>query len=178
MQWSRGIMLTLCQLTRPILLALIIATAPASLAFSADQDPVAVVKKFNAAITARDIDTALSTLADGSVQLQLRAIHPGMSDNPPLTADLQKNWQMVAAIVFPTTEAYERTVSINSSVVDGDVATVWADAVTRTKRKNEPDAMVLRFSEVYLLVNKTGAWQIAAIADNRKPDTIAVEPEG
>jgi hypothetical protein len=37
--------------------------------------------------------------------------------------------------------------------------------------------MVLQFSEVYLLVKKSGQWRIAAVADNRQPDNVPVAPQ-
>lgn len=141
---------------------------------AADSDPAAVVQKFNAAITARDIDTALEQLAEGSVQFQLRAIHPGMSDNPPLTADLRVTWQTVGAILFPMSDVYERTAAVTTVEADGDVATVWANTTTHTLRKDKEEPMDLAFSEVYLLIKKPDGWKIAGIADNRKPDTIRV----
>jgi ketosteroid isomerase-like protein len=160
------------------LVALGLAIAFSSPATAEDQlDPVATVKLFNSAVTARDMDTAMATLAEGSVQIQLRAVHPGMSDDPPLTGDLTKTWQMVAAIVFPMSEAYSRTVEITSSTEDGDVATVWANTTTRTDRKDKSEPMVLQFSEVYLLVKKSGQWRIAAVADNRQPDNVPVAPQ-
>jgi len=140
----------------------------------AGDSPAEVVLRFNEAVTARDMDTAMAQLADGSVQIQLRAAHPGMSSNPPLTADLHKNWEMVGAILFPTTDAYSRELTITSEQLDGDIATVWADTVTTTHRKNVAEPMVLEFSELYLLVKKEGRWKIAACADNRQPDTIQV----
>ena len=141
---------------------------------AAADSPEEVVLRFNQAITERDMDTAMAQLADGSVQIQLRAAHPGMSNNPPLTADLHKNWQMVGAILFPTTDAYSREVTVTSEQFDGELATVWTDTVTTTHRKNVAEPMVLAFSELYLLVKKEGQWKIAAAADNRQPDTIRV----
>jgi ketosteroid isomerase-like protein len=141
----------------------------------ADQ-AAAVVGAFNAAITARDVEAVMATLADGSVQFQLRAVHPGMSDNPPLTADLQTTWKTVGAILFPMSDVYERKSEIASVTAIGDVATVWAETKTHTVRKGKSAAMNLEFTEVYLLVKKSGEWKIAGIADNRQPDNIPVSP--
>jgi hypothetical protein len=135
--------------------------------------PVAVVQAFNAAVTAREIDAALATLAEGSVQIQLRAMHPGMSDNPPLTGDLRKTWQMVGTILFPASESYDRLVEITGATANGDVATVWTNTSTRTVRKGGTAPTDMLFTEVYLLVYKQGRWQIAAIADNRAGSKIA-----
>jgi ketosteroid isomerase-like protein len=143
-------------------------------AIAANDEASAVVEKFNAAITARDTETAMTTLADGSVQFQLRAVHPGMSDTPPLTADLKATWQAVAAILFPVSDVYERKVDITQSHVLGEIATVWTNTTTHTVRKGEAEPMDLEFTEVYLLVKKPDGWKIAGIADNRKPDNISV----
>ena len=136
--------------------------------------PADVVRAFNSAISERDIDSALAQLADGGVVIQLRPAHPGMPAEPPLTGDLLKTWQMVGAILFPSTDAYSRVPEITEVTEKGEIATVWADTVTTTHRKNVAEPMVLKFSEMYLLVRKHGEWKIAANADNRAPDTITV----
>lgn len=141
-------------------------------------DAAAVVEQFNSAITARDMETAMSTLADGSVQFQLRAVHPGMSDNPPLTADLATTWKTVAAILFPMSDAYERKATVTEVQAIGEVATVWANTTTHTERKGRDEPMDLEFTEVYLLVKKVDGWKIAAVADNRQPDNIPVAGDG
>lgn len=139
------------------------------------QDPAGVVRQFNAAITERDIDAALATLAEGSVQMQLRAVHPGMSENPPLTADLPTMWKTVAAVLFQISESYTRSADISESTADGEIATVWANTTTRTKRKDKDEATERSFSEVYLLVKKDGSWKIAAMADNRSRDNVQID---
>lgn len=140
----------------------------------ADSAPDDVVRTFNNAISTRDLDTALAQLADGGVVIQLRPPHPGMPADPPLTGDLVKTWQMVGAILFPSTQAYSRVATITEVTEKGDIATVWADTTTTTQRKGVAEPMVLSFSEMYLLVKKNGTWKIAANADNRQPDTITV----
>jgi len=147
--------------------------------FAADsqQAVTAVVSDFNAAVTARDVDAIMATLAEGSVQIQLRPMHPGMPDNPRLTGDLRKNWQMVAAILFPASDAYERKATITDVVVNGDVATVWTDTRSHTQRTGK-EPLHRQFTEVYLLVKKDDRWQIATIADNRQPGNIRVDGEG
>jgi ketosteroid isomerase-like protein len=155
-----------------LLLASLVASASEQI--TADQ-AVATVERFNAAITARDVDAIMATLADGSVQFQLRAVHPGMSDNPPLTADLAATWKAVAAILFPMSDVYERKAVITAAQAQGDIATVWADTTTHTLRKGNTEPMNLAFSEVYLLIKKPDGWKIAGIADNRKPDNIRVD---
>jgi len=161
-----------------ILRALVIATLLAGWPAFADEQAdaaAAAVTAFNAAITARDMDTAMDLLAEGSVQFQLRPVHPGMSDNPPLTADLPGTWKTVAAILFPMSEVYERTASVTQATASGEVATVWTDTTTVTQRKDKAEPMELNFSEVYLLVKKPNGWKIAGVADNRKPDNIRVD---
>jgi hypothetical protein len=90
--------------------ALMIVSLFTCLPAQADEsaDAAAVVERFNAAVTARDMETAMDTLADGSVRFQLRAVQPGMSNTPPLTADLRGTWKAVAGILFPMSESYER----------------------------------------------------------------------
>jgi ketosteroid isomerase-like protein len=156
-----------------LLVALVLQAAHADPA----ADAVATVRQFNEAIGARDMDTAMAALADGSVQLQLRAIHPGMSDSPPLTADLKKNWQLVGAILFPMTNAYTRELTVTKVIAEGDIATVWTETTTRTERKQGADTPTEQhFSEVYLLVRKPGGWKIAVVADNRQPDNVVIGP--
>lgn len=162
----------LCPTSMALLTLWALSGAPALAA--AGDDAAAVVEKFNAAITSRDMETAMSTLADGSVQFQLRAVHPGMSDNPPLTADLQTTWKTVAAILFPMSDAYERTAKVTGVTSIGEVATVWVETKTRTSRKGREEPMELEFTEVYLLVKKADGWKIAGVADNRQPDNIPV----
>ncbi len=144
------------------------------LAQAADSSPAATIKAFNDAINSRDIDTMVAQLAKGGVQLSLRPAHPGMPAEMPLSSDIQGTWRTVGAVLFSTTESYQRSVSITDSVENGDLATVWADAITTTVRKAGDEPMVLNFSELYLLVKKDGRWQIAAYADNRQPDNIDI----
>lgn len=131
--------------------------------------------EFNASVTQRDMDTAMGLLAEGSVQYQIQPAHPGMPEDQPLTADMPTMWKTVAAILFPTTDAYERQVEITDVRVDGELAVVWTQTKTITRRKDKKEPMVLEFSEVYFLVNKnqTG-WLIAGNASNRPIDEIPV----
>jgi hypothetical protein len=131
--------------------------------------------EFNEAITTRDMDTAMSLLADGGVQFHLHPAHPGMSLDHPLTEDMPTMWKTVSAILFPTTDAYERTVEIEDVHVDGELAVVWTQTQTITHRKGTEKPMILNFSEMYFLVNKDGTgWLIAGTATNRPVDSIAV----
>ena len=161
----------------PLITLLLAISAAQMLPAPADERiaPAQVVATFNAAVTARDMDTAMAQLAEGGVQFQLRAAHPGMSDNPPLTAGLEPMWKTVGAILFPTTDSYERKTEVIDARTDGEVATVWTNTTTITQRKNVEEPMVLNFTELYLLVLKDGRWQIAAMIDNRQPDSIRVD---
>lgn len=143
-------------------------------AWAADEGPADVVLAFNQAVSDRDMDTAMAQLADGGVMFQLRPAHPGMPENPPLTADLVTMWKTVGAILFPTTDSYQRVPEITQVTEFGELATVWANTTTTTQRKGVAEPMVLNFSEMYVLVKKGGTWKIAANADNRQPDNIVV----
>jgi hypothetical protein len=84
-------------------------------------------------------------------------------------------WTTVSAILFPTTESYERTVTVRSVQADGELAVVWTDTKTVTYLKGKDEPMVLNFSEMYFLVNKGGTgWLIAGTATNRPVDSIPV----
>ena len=155
-------------------IAILLAAVPALADEQADT-AAAIVTSFNAAITARDMDTAMGLLADGSVQFQLRPVHPGMSDNPPLTGDLAGTWKTVAAILFPMSEVYERTASVTQVTAIGEVATVWTETTTATRRKDQAARTERNFSEVYLLVKKPDGWKIAGVADNRPPDNVRLD---
>ena len=149
-----------------------------SIATAADANtPEETVLAFNEAIAKRDTAAIQAALAEGSVQIQLRPAHPGMPEDPPLTGDLKKTWEVVAAILFPSTESYIREIDVTQSYSDGEVATVWVNTTTHTQRKQVAESMVLTFSEVYMLVKKDNQWKIAVIADNRAPDNIVVGAE-
>lgn len=166
------------RLIQTVLTALVIvATAPAvATADDASTHPAAqAILEFNKAVTTRDMDTAMTLLADGGVQFNLHAAHPGMSEDHPLTEDMATMWKTVSAILFPTTESYERNVEIVDVHADGELAVVWTQTQTVTHRKGKDQPMVLDFSEMYFLVNKnhTG-WRIAGTATNRPVDEIPV----
>jgi ketosteroid isomerase-like protein len=164
----------------PALLSALILFAAWAPRGSAETDdashPAALmIIKFNEAITARDMDTAMSLLADGGVQFNLHPAHPGMPVDHPLTEDMPTMWKTVSPILFSTTDSYERTVRIDDVHTDGELAVVWTQTKTVTYRKGKTEPMVLNFSEMYFLVNKddTG-WLIAGTATNRPVDTIPV----
>jgi hypothetical protein len=93
-----------------------------------------VIIEFNEAVTTRDMDTAMALLADGGVQFHLHPAHPGMSTDHPLTEDMPTMWKTVSAILFPTTDAYERIVQIDTVHTDGELAVVWTQTKTVTYR--------------------------------------------
>jgi hypothetical protein len=133
------------------------------------------VIQFNQSVTNRDMDAAIALLAEGSVLYQLHPAHPGMSEDQPLTADMPAMWKTVGAILFPTTDAYERQIEIADVFADGELAVVWTRTKTVTHRKGIEEPMVLEFSEMYLLVNKDNTgWLIAGNATNRPVDDIPV----
>ncbi|MFQ5635461.1 MAG: nuclear transport factor 2 family protein [Gammaproteobacteria bacterium] len=157
--------LTLC-LTTPL---------PASAADDPPHPAAQAVLDFNNAVTERDMDAAMALLADGGVQFHLHPAHPGMPEDPPLTEDMATMWTMVSAILFPTTDSYERRIEIGDVHADGELAVVWTKTRTVTERKGVAEPMVLDFSEMYFLVNKNGGgWRIAGTATNRPVDEIPV----
>lgn len=133
------------------------------------------IVEFNESVTNRDIDAAIELLAEGSIQYQIQPAHPGIPEDQPLTADMIAMWRTVAAILFPTTDSYERIVEITDVRVDGELATVWTKTKTITHRKDKEEPMVLEFSEMYFLVNRNDTgWLIAGNASNRPVDDIPV----
>jgi len=133
------------------------------------------VVEFNDAVTQRDMDAAMSLIADGGIQYHLRPAHPGMPEDHPLTEDMATMWKTVAAILFPTTDSYMRTVEIENVQIDGELAVVWTQTRTVTQRKGKDEPMILTFSEMYFLVNKNeSGWRIAGTASNRPIDSIPV----
>jgi ketosteroid isomerase-like protein len=160
-----------------VCLAALVAVAVAPTAIAADDaHPAArAILEFNNAVTTRDMDTAMALLADGGVQFHLHPAHPGMSEDHPLTEDMATMWNTVSAILFPTTESYERKIEIVDVHADGELAVVWTQTQTVTHRKGKDKPMVLDFSEMYFLVNKNDmGWRIAGTATNRPVDEIPV----
>lgn len=126
------------------------------------------VRAFNAEVTARNLDGALSLLAPGSVQFVRGASHADMGETDDrLAQDLTTQWQVVGAVLFSSTESYERSVEVTSVEADGDVATVWTRTRTETTQAAGAPPAVLEFSEVWLLLRLKGEWKIAGLANNR-----------
>ena len=139
-------------------------------AYPAGQDPVNVVKAFNAAITDRKNDAITAQLAKGGVQFTLRTAHAGMTGAPTgITSDLVAHWGMVTPLLFTVTSSYKRTPEIVDSRVDGEVATVWTRISTETVERDGKSRKE-SFTELYLLVHSSDGWKIGAIVDNRGTD--------
>jgi ketosteroid isomerase-like protein len=133
------------------------------------------VVSFNQAINEENIDAAVALIAEGAVQFNLHPAHPGMPEDHPLTEDMTAMWKTVGAILFPSTESYERLVQIQNFQVGGELAVVWTQTKTVTVRKGKTEPMVLNFSEMYFLVNKNNTgWKLAGTANNRPVDSIPV----
>lgn len=135
--------------------------------------PEDVVKSFNQALTARNIDNALPLFAKGSVQFTLKAAHPGMTTPTGLTTDLRTHWSTIAPLLFTVTKTYKRVPTVVQSRVEGDLATVWTRIASQTVEpngKSREDS----FGEVYVLIRGPDGWKIGAIADNRGTDKLDV----
>ena len=172
---QRVVMMTLAALA--LLLPLAWAFQAAAESADAEHPAAAAIVEFNKAVTERDMETAIALLAEGSVQFNLHPAHPGMPEDHPLTEDMAKGWTVVSSILFPTTDSYERLVTIEDVRADGELATVWTRTRTITRQKGKTEPMVLEFSEMYLVVNKNDTgWRIAGNATNRPVDSIVVGP--
>lgn len=156
-----------------LLTALLGLTLPAAACGTTDEAVAADrVRAFNEAVTARDLDGAVALLAPGSVQLVRGASHADMGEpDDRLAQDLTTQWQVVGAVLFSSTASYERSVRVTSVEARGDVATVWTDTRTATVQAAGTPAVVLEFSEVWLLLRLDGEWKIAALANNRPVTT-------
>lgn len=164
---------------RSLLAALTLGLAAVIPTMAADNDthPAAqTVLDFNTAITSRDMETALPLLADGGILYHLHPAHPGMPEDHPLTEDMATMWKTVSAVLFSTTDSYARNIEILDVRADGELAVVWTQMHTVTKRKGKDGAMTLDFSEMYFLIDKNNSgWRIAGTATNRPVDDISVE---
>lgn len=156
---------TLCLL----LLTACAFTTASTWATSETPAPEAVVRAFNAAISGRDLDAALATLATGAVNFSFGSVHgfsAGQGAAEPLTSDLALHWRTVAPVLYSASRRYERRIEQATTHVDGALAVVW----TRLRTTTEPqsgDARVLEFAETYLLHLDKGEWKIAGIANSR-----------
>ncbi|MDP2324840.1 MAG: hypothetical protein Q8N51_12530 [Gammaproteobacteria bacterium] len=158
-----------------ILLAIFLFTAAAH---AAEPGPADVVKAFNGAITARNLDAALTYFAKGSVHYTLRSAHGGIAPGEGgITSDLKDHWSMIGPVVISSTTVYQRIPEILATRVDGELATVWAMISSRTVDHAGKEQKG-KFSEVYLLVRTAAGWQIGAIADNRGATAFAGAPAG
>ncbi len=159
---------------RLVTIVLTAALLTPALVHAGEKSPADAVKAFNTAINQKNLDAVTAALAEGGVNFTLRAAHPGMSSDMPLTGDLIANWKTVAAVLFSTTESYTRDVEITNIIEDGDIATVWADATTTSVRNAGEDTRVNNFSELYVVVKRDGAWEIGAYLDNRAVDSLII----
>lgn len=163
-------------MTRPLLalwagaaLMLLGATAPAGPAAG----PADVVQAFNAAISRRDLESALARFAKGSVQFTLKAAHAGTGPPAGLTTDLRTHWSTIGPVLLAMTTSYDRAAVPLDSRIDGDLATVWTRTTT-TSTSLKGEKREESFAEVYVLVREGGEWRIGAIADTRGTDKLAV----
>ena len=137
--------------------------------------PSAVVRGFNESLTRRELEKALTFIAPGGVQFNLRPSHAGLGTAPDaLTSDLRAHWSMIGPVLFSATQAYRRQVDVVDERTEGDVATVWTNTTTTSARPDGPRPRTDQFSEIYLLVRQAGEWKIGAIADNRRPNDVGL----
>jgi hypothetical protein len=147
------------------------------LALSANEAraPAAVVSKFNAAITGRDLQQALGYVGPGGVQFILRPSHTGLGvQQQGLSADLRAHWSMVGSVLFAATKSYVRKVEIIDTRVEDDVATVWTRTETETVRADGLGSRRDVFVELYVVLRADGQWKISAVADSRRPNDVGL----
>ena len=154
------------------LLCVLALTAAAGCA-TAENDvtaaPVAVVRAFNAAVSARELDAALARLEPGAVNFNFGSAHsftaaPGVKE--PLTSDLALHWRAITPVLYGTSRSYVRSVEAATAHVDGPLAVVWARVRTVTEPA-EGGATTREFAETYVLRLDEGAWRIAGVASSR-----------
>ncbi len=163
----------MCRFSRTTLCLLLLTactfTTASTRAASEPPAPEVVVRAFNAAISGRDLDAALATLATGAVNFNFGSVH-GFSASQgtaePLTSDLALHWRTVAPVLYSASRRYERRVEQATTHVDGTLAMVWTRLRTTTEPKSG-DARILEFAETYLLRLDKGEWKIAGIANAR-----------
>ncbi|MGD9597741.1 MAG: hypothetical protein AB7G76_06905 [Steroidobacteraceae bacterium] len=131
--------------------------------------PVAVIHAFNAAISGRQLDQALATLAPGAVKFNFGSAHrfsapPGGAE--PLTSDLAVQWRTVAPVLYAANQRYLREIVAATAHIEGDLATVWA-RVRTTSEARDGNRTVLEFAESYILKLDDGVWRIAGVANAR-----------
>jgi hypothetical protein len=138
-------------------------------------DAAAVVKSFNAAVTARSVEKAVGHFVTGGVQFNIRPAHTGLGGaQQGVTTELTAHWSMIGPVLFAATKSYSRQVEVLDSRAEGDVATVWTRTRTETLRADRAAPGRDEFLEIYLLVRTGGAWKIGAIADNRVPNDVGI----
>ena len=152
-----------------LLASLLLSIGPA---IAADE-PAAVVQAFNQAISSKNLEGALGLMAEGAVQFTLRPAHAGVADSAKISGDLATHWRTIGPVLFGVTATYRRTPTIVTARTDGDLATVWVQMSTATEERSGKQRQD-SFSELYLLARVGDSWRIAAMADNRGTDTMAV----
>lgn len=157
----------------PALLGLLASLLlPVTPAIAAD-DPAAVVQAFNQAISSKNLEGALGLMAEGAVQFTLRPAHAGVTDSTKISGDLATHWRTIGPVLFGVTATYRRTPKIITARTDGDLATVWVQMSTATEERGGQRRQD-SFSELYVLARVGDSWRIAAMADNRGTDAMAV----
>lgn len=155
----------------PLLCVLALAAAAGCTAPGDDPAaaPVEVVRAFNAALSARELEAALARLEPGAVNFNFGSAHsftgaPGVQE--PLTSNLAQHWSGVAPLLYGSSRSYLRSVDTATAHVDGPLAVVWA----RVRTVMEPasgSATTREFAETYVLRLDAGVWRIAGMASSR-----------
>ncbi len=133
-----------------------------------------VVSTFNEALTAKNLDGMLATMANGAVQFTLRAAHSEMATGDGISSDLKTHWSTIGPVLFTTMKSYTRKATILDVQVDGDVASVWTRINTESVALGSDQSRQGEFTELYVIVNAGNGWKIGAVADNRQPDTMRI----
>jgi ketosteroid isomerase-like protein len=158
---------------RTLLLLAVLALSPPAWCAEESAGPAASVRAFTAAINDRDLDALLVQLLDGGVHFNFRPSHQGQGATE-ITSELIPRWSMVAPVLFSTTESYRRELEVLDTMVQGDIATVWASVKTETVMRGSGKANSSAFTEVYLMVATSDGWKIAGVADNRQPNDVGM----
>jgi len=151
------------------LLALAAAAGCARPEAGATAAPEGVVREFNAAISARELDAALARLEPGAVNFNFGSAHsfsaaPGVKE--PLTSDLALHWRTITPVLYGTSRSYVRSIEAATTHVDGALAIVWARVRTVTEPP-QGSPTTREFAETYVMRLDEGTWRIAGIASSR-----------
>ncbi len=131
-----------------------------------------IITQMNQAFTSRETDKLLATFGEGAVKIDLFPAHvkSGKRSSTAIkTADLTKRWQTVTAILFKSTNFYERVAKNMKVHADNNLALVWATIETRSQSIQKGAKIKSdRYSEVYLLRFIKNNWKITALTNNRQ----------